>query len=128
MAVKFILSPTGKDYKFGIPKQTKSCQSLLQELRGANFTTFVMHDGVGNLWIGTDGAGLLKFTGDKYVTYHHNPYNYRSIIGDEINVGFQDRDGALWFGGRVGVSKFDPSLKLFNLFNQFEIRRKTYEQ
>ncbi len=93
-------------------------------IRGANFTTFVMHDGVGNLWIGTDGAGLLKFTGDKYVTYHHNPYNYRSIIGDEINVGFQDRDGALWFGGRVGVSKFDPSLKLFNLFNQFEINGK----
>ncbi len=93
-------------------------------IRGANFTTFVMHDGVGNLWIGTDGAGLLKFSGDKYVTYHHNPYNYRSIIGDDINVGFQDNEGALWFGGRVGVSKFDPSLKLFNLFNQFEIDGK----
>ncbi|MFT7591710.1 MAG: ligand-binding sensor domain-containing protein, partial [bacterium] len=88
-------------------------------IRGANFTTFVMHDGQGSLWIGTDGAGLLKFTGDRYVTYHHNPYNYQSIIGDEINVGYQDSEGALWFGGRVGVSKFDPSLKMFNLFNQF---------
>lgn len=88
-------------------------------VRGANFTTFVMKDGLGNLWIGTDGAGLLKFTGDRFVTYSHNPYNYQSIVGDEITVGYQDTDGILWFGGRVGVSKYDPKLKLFNLFNTF---------
>lgn len=88
-------------------------------VRGVNFTTFVMMDGVGSLWIGTNGAGLLKFTGDRYVTYSHNPYNYQSVIGDEINVGYQDAEGALWFGGRVGVSKYDPKLKIFNLFNNF---------
>lgn len=88
-------------------------------LRGANFTTFVMMDGVGSLWIGTNGAGLLKFTGDKYITYSHNPYNYQSVIGDEITVGYQDAEGALWFGGRVGVSKYDIKLKIFNLFNSF---------
>ncbi|MFT5723628.1 MAG: ligand-binding sensor domain-containing protein [Bacteroidia bacterium] len=89
-------------------------------IRKANFTTFVTMDGVGNLWIGTDGAGLLKFTGDRYVTYHHNPYNYQSIVGNDIYVGYQDTEGALWFGGRVGVSKYDPKLKVFNLFNTFE--------
>ncbi len=89
-------------------------------IRGANFTTFVFKDGVGNLWIGTDGAGLLKFTGDRYVTYRNNPYNYKSLIGDNVDVGYQDREGVLWFGCRVGVSKFDPNLKLFNLVRNFE--------
>jgi ligand-binding sensor domain-containing protein len=95
-------------------------------IRGANFTSFILNGKDGNLWIGTDGAGLLKFSGDKYVTYRHNPYNYQSIIGDEVDVGYRSNDGTLWFGCRVGISKFSPNLKLFNLFNKFEKDKRPY--
>lgn len=88
-------------------------------IRGAKFTTFIMKDNNANLWIGTNGAGLMKFTGDKFVAYRHNPYNYQSIIDDEVQIGYQDKDGILWFGTKVGISKFDPKLKLFNVYTEF---------
>jgi ligand-binding sensor domain-containing protein len=93
-------------------------------IRGANFTNFVIRDNVGNLWIGTDGGGLMKFNGDKYVSYRNNPFNFRSIIGDDVKNGLLDKQGILWFGCRVGISKFDPNLQIFNLFETFEIDGK----
>ncbi|MBI1307550.1 MAG: hypothetical protein GC181_13190 [Bacteroidetes bacterium] len=100
-----------KDYVLPIPSP---------RIRGTNLTNFVVHDNSGNLWIGTDGGGLMKFNGDTYVTYRNNPYNYRSLIGDQVNCGFMDRQGILWFGCINGISKYDPNLQLFNLFENFE--------
>ncbi|MBO6516343.1 MAG: histidine kinase [Bacteroidia bacterium] len=93
-------------------------------IRGANFTTFVLKDDEDALWIGTDGAGLLKFVGDKFTTYFNNPYDFQSIIGDNIHKGYKDNQGALWFGCINGISKYDPSLKVFNLFKEFESNGK----
>ena len=88
-------------------------------IRYANFTTFVSMDSAGSLWIGTRGAGLMKFTGDEYVTYRHNPFNYRSLIGDKVNVSYTSAQGILWFGCQVGISKYDPNQRLFHLFRDF---------
>lgn len=95
-------------------------------IRGANFTTFVKRDNDGNLWIGTDGAGVMKFTGDRYVTYTNNPYNYQSIIGDKVRVGYMDHQGAMWFGCINGISKYDPTMRVFNLYKNFEYNGKVY--
>ena len=88
-------------------------------IRYANFTTFVNMDSSGSLWIGTRGAGLMKFTGDEFVTYRHNPFNYRSLIGDKVNVSYTSAQGILWFGCQVGISKYDPNQRLFHLFRDF---------
>lgn len=89
-------------------------------IRGANFTTFVERDNGGNLWIGTVGAGLMKFNGDTYVTYRNNPFNFRSLVGDDVQKGLFDKQGILWFGCLDGISKYDPNLQIFNLFENFE--------
>ncbi|MCB9262144.1 MAG: histidine kinase [Flavobacteriales bacterium] len=89
-------------------------------IRGANFMQFILHDNEGNLWIGTDGAGLLKFNGEKFVNYRNNPFDFQSLVGDDLLVGYKDKTGALWFGCRDGISKYDPNMKLFNLYTRFE--------
>lgn len=88
-------------------------------IRGANLTTFVTRDNNGGLWIGTNGAGVMRFYGDKYVTYTNNPYDYQSIIGDVGHVGYVDNQGSIWFGCNTGISKYNPNLKIFNLFKDF---------
>lgn len=89
-------------------------------IRNARIQTFIMMDDRGALWIGTDGGGLLKFTGDKYVNYRNQPYIPTSLIGDNLECGFMDRDGNLWFGTRNGISRFDRSLKVFELIRDFQ--------
>ena len=61
-------------------------------------------DGKGNLWFGTNGGGICKYDGERFVTYTTSnglAYNLIWCIGE-------DADGNLWIGtDGGGVSKFD---------------------
>lgn len=57
-----------------------------------------------NVWIGTDGSGVLKYTGDEFETYTSGD----GLVSDAIMCVRQQPDGAMWFatyGG--GVVKKD---------------------
>lgn len=90
------------------------------KIRGVKFQTFIFMDRDGFLWIGTDGGGVMKFSGDEFVTYRNEPYIPTSLIGDNVDCGYMDREGNLWFGLRNGISRYDKSLKVFNLVRDFQ--------
>ncbi|MFT4522133.1 MAG: ligand-binding sensor domain-containing protein, partial [Bacteroidia bacterium] len=91
----------------------------LPKIRGANLMNFIEEDRNGLFWIGTLGGGLLNYDGNEFTSYKNNTFDGRTLIGDEVTIGFMDREGILWFGCRNGISKFDQNLKLFNLFRNF---------
>lgn len=64
----------------------------------------------GNLWIGTNGGGLLYFDRKKeaYTVYRPNPQNPNSPSGDVIVSLEQDMFGRLWIGYYLeGLDCFD---------------------
>jgi signal transduction histidine kinase/ligand-binding sensor domain-containing protein len=72
----------------------------------------MLEDRNGNIWIGTTGAGLLKFDRE-----HRRFVRYRKIPGDPDSIGqdtvvklYEDREGNIWAGlGGVGVTRFTPT-------------------
>ncbi|MDH6304430.1 signal transduction histidine kinase/ligand-binding sensor domain-containing protein/DNA-binding response OmpR family regulator [Parabacteroides sp. PF5-5] len=63
-----------------------------------------------NLWIGTNGGGLIYFDrkNDKYATYKHSPGNPNTPAGDVIVSMTSDLQGRLWIGYYLaGLDCFD---------------------
>lgn len=58
----------------------------------------------GNLWIGTNGGGLMFFDRKKgkYTVYKHDPANPNSPAGDVIVSMKEDKEGRLWIGYYLG--------------------------
>jgi len=71
--------------------ETKDCNSLHE-------------DKYGNLWIGTNGGGLLKLDGKtKHLqVYQNKSNNPKSISSDIIISMLEDRNGTMWFGTFLG--------------------------
>ena len=71
-----------------------------------------MEDKSGNLWIGTNGGGLLYFdrAANTYTRYLHDPSNRNSISSNVIVSLLIDREGKLWIGTYFGgLDCFDGS-------------------
>ncbi len=80
------------------------------------FTNFVAGEGIpnenirvlledfdGNIWMGSDGGGLLKFSGEAFVSYSASP----GLPSTTIMSMVEDTMGALWFSTYgSGVSRF----------------------
>jgi len=65
----------------------------------------VLHeDRKGNLWIGTNGSGLLKLnkTTGVFQLYRNQKNNPSSISSDIIISSLEDRGGTMWFGTYLG--------------------------
>lgn len=72
----------------------------------------------GNLWIGTNGGGLLYFDRkeQKYTVYRHNEHNANSPAGDVVVTLEQDVYGRIWIGYYLeGLDCFDG--KTFTNYN-----------
>jgi ligand-binding sensor domain-containing protein/signal transduction histidine kinase len=69
----------------------------------------LMRDKAGDLWIGTDGDGLLHLAG-KHVT---RVTSQNGLTNDFVRVILQSRDGSLWIGTDGGVSHLS-SKGIFN--------------
>ena len=61
-------------------------------------------DAGGNLWIGTNGGGLIYYNKvtKKYTQYKHDPANPKSLTNDVIVNLFIDRQNKLWIGTYFG--------------------------
>ncbi|MBK7945178.1 MAG: histidine kinase [Flavobacteriales bacterium] len=79
----------------------------LNVLEGGRMRTFTVHQGLpndniqcalqdreGNIWFGTDGAGALRYLGDRFVTYTVKD----GVCSDLVMSVTQDAHGDLWLG------------------------------
>ena len=76
---------------------------------GANVDD-IYKDAAGYLWIGGGGSGLDRFderTG-RFKHYRHNPDEPKSLISDNVNAIYGDRNGHMWVAQQYGISRFDP--------------------
>jgi ligand-binding sensor domain-containing protein/signal transduction histidine kinase len=80
----------------------------------------------GALWIGAEGNGLLCFTGGQFKHYG----KAEGLAGENIEVIYQSKDGALWLGTTTGMSRFKDGKFLNYTKNQgllSEVVRAIYE-
>ncbi len=79
-----------------------------------------MHvDGSGIMWIGTWGAGLVRYDPTAHVFRHfrHNPENPGTLSGDRIECIYRDTAGRLWVGTeRSGLNRFDEANERFTRY------------
>jgi len=58
----------------------------------------------GNIWLGSNGKGLLKFTGESFASYSSKD----GLSGDIVMSVLQDKESNLWFSTYGnGITKFD---------------------
>lgn len=81
-----------------------------------NVVLDMAEDKDGNLWVATRGGGLNRFnerTGDfTHIT------KADGLASDVLHSVVADAMGNLWVGSASGLTRFDPTLKKFNIFNE----------
>ena len=80
--------------------------------------TAVAEDNDGNIWIGTNGAGVDVFFKDmnqiaNLIYNHTNPY---SLSNNEVLSIYRDQSGIIWVGSN-GMDKYNPKKEKFALYN-----------
>jgi ligand-binding sensor domain-containing protein/signal transduction histidine kinase len=72
----------------------------------------MLEDRQGTLWLGTNGAGLLKFDREhrRFIRYRNSPADPESIGEDSVISLFVDREKNLWAGlGGMGLTRFSTT-------------------
>ena len=70
---------------------------------GQNRVWTIFQDRDGFLWFGTDGGGISRYDGDKFVNFTIDD----GLISNSVWAIHQDREGFLWFGTNGGISQYD---------------------
>ncbi|MBN2485801.1 MAG: response regulator [Bacteroidales bacterium] len=73
----------------------------------------IVQDSYGFMWFGTDN-GLNKYDGKKFVVYHHDADEAKSLSSNFIVEIFEDSHGCLWVGnGYNGLDLFNRETEEF---------------
>lgn len=97
----------------GIVSKRDAAFDSFSELNGlpSNVVSALFRDTEGNLWVGTERGGLVKFSPGKFVNISRKD----GLAGDAINSVTEDQYRSLWIATDQGVSYFpsaaDPSRK-----------------
>lgn len=77
-------------------------------------------DSRGILWIGTRDGGLqlldVRSTESIEQGFYLHPENKNRNVVEEVQSIIEDRQGNVWLGHRLGVSKFSPTLGSFSYY------------
>lgn len=80
------------------------------------FIKSIRQDNKGNLWIGTNGTGLFKYSiADNSYTMFDTQKKLSSNIISNIVIDHQNN---LWISTSNGINKFDPITESFTLYNK----------
>lgn len=95
----------------------KSSPENPNSISGHHFSSIV-EDKNGNLWIGSYGGGLNKYSRmtESFTSYKHNPNNPNSPIGDRITTLLIDRKNYLWIGTEFGLCRMNLSTGKYRYF------------
>jgi frataxin-like iron-binding protein CyaY len=78
---------------------------------GQDLPTALVFDASGNFWLGTNGAGLYRFSprNGEWVHYQNDPNDAYSLSQNQVSGLLLDRTGILWIQFLSGdVDRFDP--------------------
>jgi ligand-binding sensor domain-containing protein len=78
----------------GIPPSLNHLQALA-----------MARDRDGNIWVGTDSKGLLRFNSQGIATLKEN----YGVSGEAVTAVFEDREGNLWIGSAGGLERLRDS-------------------
>jgi signal transduction histidine kinase/ligand-binding sensor domain-containing protein len=69
-----------------------------------DFVLNFLEDHEGNIWMGTQGGGIIQYSRNNFIAY-----SFENIInGDIVRAIFQDSNGNYWFGlSSAGIVKYD---------------------
>jgi len=72
-----------------------------------DFVQNFIEDYEGNIWMGTQGGGLIQYSKNSFVSY-----DFKSIInGNIVRAIYQDSNGQYWFGlSSAGIVKYDGEI------------------
>lgn len=76
-----------------------------------DFIWVVAEDGAQDLWLATQGGGLVRWQrdSDSFTSFRHDPKVSHSLASDDIRTLLINADGTIWVGTRdQGVDLLDP--------------------
>jgi diguanylate cyclase (GGDEF)-like protein len=85
----------------------------------SDFIFDIEEDRAGNLWIATNGGGLVKFdrATNRFATFRHDPAKSNSISSNIVRRILIDAKGIIWIGTRgAGLDRLDPGSGVFSRF------------
>ncbi len=81
-----------------------------------NFIWDMAEDQNGDLWIATDGGGLVRWSAstERFSSFRHDPKDPHSLADDSVRALFIDKFGLIWIGMRDGsLDRLDPKTGVF---------------
>jgi ligand-binding sensor domain-containing protein len=75
-------------------------------------------DQSGDLWLGTWGGGLNKYSPEKdnLIRYRHDPDDPHSLSNNVIRSVYETHDGMIWVGTMEGLNKLDRESRQFTRY------------
>ena len=65
----------------------------------------LFEDSSGNIWFPTEGYGVYRYNGKSFDNFSER----EGLASKAIQCIYEDRNKTLWFGGHMGLYKYDPS-------------------
>ncbi|MCU0424498.1 MAG: hypothetical protein MUF71_02610 [Candidatus Kapabacteria bacterium] len=108
---------------FKVYKRVPSDKTSLSD----NFTTCLLEDRSGTLWIGTRDGGLNKFDrkNGTFTAFKHNPQDNNSLASNHVKTLFQDSKGIIWVGTENGINRFNPQSGINTTFRHTSTEGKS---
>ncbi len=76
----------------------------------------IFQDTRGFMWFVTQD-GLARYDGYEFRVFRHDPGNSRSLSGNLLMTGLEDRSGIIWLGDDLtGLNRFDPETETFTRY------------
>lgn len=71
--------------------------------QGANISSDVLEDASGNIWFPIEGVGMHRFDGRSIRDF----FRTQHCLSHTIRCAYEDREGRIWFGGWLGLHRYD---------------------